>query len=645
MITSFRKFFQSRFGMAVFLGFLALVAFAFAGADLGGTALGGVSQGERVAAVADDTITSSELVGTTQSALRGVQQSNPTITMEQFLADGALDEVLSQMIDRYAIGAYSEQTGLRAGENLVNSEILQLDAFRGVSGEFDQQVFESRLAERRISEAILRRDLADGLLAQQLLLPASASTQMPQKAARLYASLFFERRSGRIALIPSAPFNNDEKPEAAAVEAYYTQNRTDYINPERRTLRFAIFNADNLTVDVTPSDEEVAARYERDKDQYAAREARDVTLFTVPTQEGAEALVEQIRAGKPLEAAAREAGFNTTTAADRDQEQLTTTTSFATAQAVFAAKQGEVIDPAQGTLGWYIARVDKITNTPQKPLSVVRDTIAQTLEQEKRTAALGDLSARIEEQVDLGTSLTEIADAFDLTLQESPPLLADGRVFGNAGSQANQALRPILDTAFALDESQPQLDILVPGSQFLVYDVTSIVESAAPPLAEIRERVENDLKLSQASDQALAAANRIMEKARADISLAQALTQEEIDLPPSDTVTLARAELEQLRARGNVPPALALLFSMSEGTIKRLEAPGNQGWILIALDEITPGEVPEDSPVIAQSQQQLSASLRAEYSEQMISAMRDEVGVETNADALESVRKQLLGES
>ncbi|MEL6238363.1 MAG: peptidylprolyl isomerase, partial [Pseudomonadota bacterium] len=215
----------------------------------------------------------------------------------------------------------------------------------------------------------------------------------------------------------------------------------------------------------------------------------------------------------------------------------------------------------------------------------------------------------------------------------------------NVGSQANQALRPILDTAFALDESQPQLDILVPGSQFLVYDVTSIVVSTAPPLAEIRERVENDLKLLQASDQALAAANRIMEKARADISLAQALTQEEIDLPPSDTVTLARAELEQLRARGNVPPALALLFSMSEGTIKRLEAPGNQGWILIALDEITPGEVPEDSPVIAQSQQQLSASLRAEYSEQMISAMRDEVGVETNADALESVRKQLLGES
>ncbi|MEM9310859.1 MAG: SurA N-terminal domain-containing protein [Pseudomonadota bacterium] len=645
MITSFRKFFQSKFGMAVFLGFLAVVAFAFAGAEISGTSIGGVSPGERVAAVGQDTITTGELTGTTQTALRGIQRGNPTVTMPVFLAEGGLDEVLSQMIDRFAIGAYAEQTGLRAGENLVNSEILQLPAFRGVSGEFDQSVFERRLAEQRISEAVLRRDLADGLLAQQLLLPAGASAQMPQKAARLYASLFFEQRSGRIALIPSALYASDEALEDAAVEAYYSQNRTDYINPERRTLRFAVFNADNLTANITPSEDEIAARYERDKLQYAARESRDVTLFTVPTQEGATALVEQIRAGKSLEIAAREAGFNTTQVTDRDQEQFASATSYATAQAVFAASNGDIIEPAQGTLGWYIARVDAITDTPESALADVRETIAQALTEEKRAAALGDLSAEIEKQVDLGTSLTEIADTFDLTLQESPPLLTDGRVFGDPLAPANPALRPILDTAFGLDESQPQLDTLVPGSQFLVYDVTDIVESAAPPLADIRERVEGDLRLAQASERAKEAADRVMEKTGGDTTLAEALGQEDADLPRADTVSLARAEIEQLRARGNVPPALVLLFSMSEGAVKRLEAPGNQGWILVALDEIVAGEVPEGSPIIAQSQQQLAESLSAEYTEQFVKAMREDVGVETNETALESVRKRLLGET
>jgi len=645
MITSIRKFFQSKFGMPVFIGFLIIVGLAFAGADITGNTFGGITQGERVALVGDDAVTSGELAQTAQSALRGVRRENPTLTMPAFIAEGGLDEVLSQLIDRYAIGEYAESIGLRAGDNLVNSEILQIGAFNGVSGEFDQQVFQAALADQRITEATLRRDLSDGLLAQQLLLPALASAQVPEKAARQYAALFLERRSGRIALVPSALFTTDEPPEQSALEAYYTANREDYIEPERRTLRFAVFNVDNLKADVTPSAEEIAARYEESKDQYAARESRDVTSFTVPTLEGANALIEQIRGGKSIEAAARDAGFNTTNAVDRDREQLSASVSFAAAEAVFAAEEGDIAGPAQSTLGFVIARVDKVTNTAERPLSAVSDEIGVALTQEKRAAALGEFSARIEAEVDQGTSLTEIADAFELTLDESPPLLADGRVFGVPNAQPNPALGPILDTAFGLDESQPQLDVLVPGSQFMVYDVTQIVESAPPPLATIREQVVQDLALSKASTVAKETAERILGKARGEVSLADALGQEEEDLPPVDTVNLARQELQQLRSRGPVPPALALMFSMAQGTVKLLEAPRNQGWILVSLDDITVDEMEENSPIVAGVRGQLAQSLSGEYSDQLTQAMRNEVGVETNDSALEELRVQLIGGS
>ncbi|MDJ0977785.1 MAG: SurA N-terminal domain-containing protein [Erythrobacter sp.] len=643
MITSFRKFFQSKIGMAFFLGFLALVALAFAGADITGNTFGGLARGERVALVGDDAVTNAELVETAQSTLRSVRRENPTLTMPTFIAEGGLDEVLSQMIDRLAIAAFAEDAGLRAGENLVNSEILQIGAFRGVSGEFDQQVYQQALADQRISDATLRRDLSDGLLAQQMLLPAIVAPRMPDKVTRRYASLFLERRSGAIALIPSALYTTEDEPDAAALEAYYIANRTDYILPERRTLRFAVFNTDNLTDDVTPSEAEIAARYKENEDQYAAREARDVTSFTVPTEEGAKAIVEQIRAGKSLEAAARDAGFNTTQALDRDREQYASSVSFAAAQAVFAAGQGEVAEPAQSTLGYVIARVDKITNTPARSLDEVRDEITQALTQEKRAAALGDLSARIEAEVDQGTSLTEIADAFDLTLDESPPLLADGRVFGDPTTAPNPALRPILDTAFSLDESQPQLDVLVPGSQFLVYDVTSITESAAPPLAEIRDRIARDYGLAEASKIARQTAQRVVDRVRNDTSLTAALGEEDKPLPAPDDVTLGRPELQQLSARGPVPPALALMFSMAEGTTKLLEAPGNQGWIIVTLDEITSDDVEPGSPILAGLSQEFVQTLSAEYSDQLSKAMRESVGVETNESALEEVRAQLAG--
>lgn len=643
MITAFRKFFQSKIGMAVFLGFLALVALAFAGADITGNTFGGITQGERVALVGDDAVTSTELAETAQSALRGVRRENPTLTMPQFVADGGLDEVLSQLIDRYAVGAFAEQMGLRAGENLVNSEILKIGAFRGVSGEFDPQVYRAALAEQRITDATLRRDLADGLLAQQLLLPALSAPQMPEKAARQYATLFLERRSGRIALIPSTMFVSEDEPNQNAIKDYYAENRATYIEPERRTLRYAIFNAENLDADVTPTSDEIAARYEQDKEQYAARESRDVTSFTVPTEEGAKALIAQIRAGKSIDAAAREAGFNTTKVVDRDREQFANSASFAAAQAVFEADEGAIAGPAQSTLGFVIARIDKVTNTPARTLDDVSDEIAAVLTQEKRVAALGEFSARIEAEVDQGTSLTEIAESFDLTLDETPPLLADGRVFGDPATQPNAALRPILDTAFGLDESQPQLDVLVPGSQFLVYDVMEIAESAPPPLAEIRDRVARDLALSQASKVARQTAKRVLEKARGNGDLAAALSEEEKTLPAPDPVSLARRELQQLRSQGSVPPALALMFSMAKGTVKLLEAPGNQGWILVSLEDIASDELDDGNPLIEGLRGQLVETLGAEYTEQLTKAMRAEVGVETNESALDDLRKQLVG--
>ncbi|MGB3471991.1 MAG: SurA N-terminal domain-containing protein [Erythrobacter sp.] len=629
--------------MAVFITFLAVVALAFAATDITGSTFGGISGGDRVAVVGDDEITTSELTSTAQSAIAQVRRENPTVTMPDFIADGGLDEVLQQLIDRYAIGAYAELAGLRAGDNLINSEILQIPAFRGVSGEFDQQAYQSALAQQRITDAILRRDLADGLLAQQMILPALAAPQMPGKAARQYASLLLERRNGRIALVPSALFVSEKTPSPAAVQAYYTENRSDYIEPERRTLRYAVISADNLNTSLEPTDAEIAARYKANAAQYAASETRDVTSFFVPTEEGAKAIVQQIRGGKSLEAAARDAGFNTTSVEGRDQEQYASGTSFAVAQAVFAANQGAIATPARSTLGWYIARVDKITKIPARSLADARSETAEQITNEKRGAALADLSSRIEEQVDVGTSLTEIAADFDLTLENTPPLLADGRVFGSEQAQPNPALRPVLDTAFALDESQPQLDELVPGSQFLVYDVVEIVESAAPPLAEIKEEVSRDLARANAAKEAKKAAQRILKKARGGMSLADAIAAETVAIPAPDAVSLERRELLQAQPGQNVPPALVLLFSMAKGTVKLLEAPANQGWILVDLEEIDSQILEEGNPLLAQARQQLAPALSNEYSAQLTKAMREQVGVETNESAIEAVRAQLAG--
>src|SRR5690606_14573011 len=221
--------------------------------------------------------------------------------------------------------------------------------------------------------------------------------------------------------------------------------------------------------------------------------------------------------------------------------------------------------------------------------------------------------------------------------ETTAPVTADGRVYESADS-APAILATALSTAFAMDEEQPQLAEIVPGETFLVFDVAQITESAAAPLAEIRDRVIADWKKSQGAVAAKAAADRVMARIREGQTLAAALAAEDAAIPAPDQINMGRQQLAQI---GQVPPVLALLFSMAENTTKRLEAPSDNGWFVVRLDEIEPGNIEGDDQIVLATQRELSQLAGDEYIQQFVTAIQDEVGIERNETAVEAVRRQL----
>lgn len=642
MISFFRRFFESKIGLPIVLAFLGLMALAFAASDITGSTFGGVANTDRMAVVGDATIPISDLSVAANTALDQVRDRNPTITMPEFVTEGGLDEVIRQLIDRYAVGQYGSRYGLRAGENLVNSEILQIPVFQGLTGGFDEQAYLAALRQRGLTDTTFRRDLSDGLIDAQLLRPAIAAPQLPEKVARQYASLVLEKRKGEIALIPSAAFAPAADPTEAQLTAWYKDNRTQFIRPERRTLRFAVFGEDTLKVDATPTAAEIAARFKRDAAKFAASERRAVTSFVVPTEDAAKALVARIRGGTSLEAAAREAGFTASTADLRDREAMSGATSFAFAQNAFKAAQGGIVDPAQGTLGWYVARVDRIERTPARTLEQATPEITAALTTEKRAAAIGDLTAEIEAEIDGGTALAEVAKAYGLAIETTPALLADGRAFGRPEVQIVPQLAAVLQTAFQMEESEPQL-AQVSARDFVVFEVARIEEASAPPLAQVRAGAIEGWKRSEGAKLAKAAANRIAAKVRAGTPLATAMAAENKPGFEREVIDLERRQLLASRA-GNVPPPLVLMFSMAKGTVKPLEGPRNLGWYVVSLEDISTLPLESEKELVTQTRQQLAQSLTEEYRAQVTAGMRKELGVTRNEAAISAVRKQLAGE-
>ena len=643
MITLFRKFFGSKLGVGITLAFLVLIAIAFASSDVANNAVfGGVSGGDRVAVVGDERIDAAELSMNATNALDQVRQTDPTMTMAAFVADGALDDVLDQVIRRTALAEFARRHGMRAGNRLVDSELLQIPAFRGPDGEFDQDAFRVAIGQRGLTEAAVREDLAMGLLARQLITPIAFSPVMPESFGKRYATLLRERRQGSIALLPSAAFAPQREPTEAQLQAFYRANGSRFVRPERRVIRYARFGEEALGTLRAPTEAEIAARFKRDAAQYAAVERRTFTQLVVPTQDAARAIVAEVAGGQSLDAAARAKGLATTTVGPVTQAELSTAASAAVAQSAFAARDGTVAAPARGGLGWYVLRVENVERQAARTLAQVRGEIAAALAEEQRRAALADLTARIEEEFDEGRSLSEVARELKVEIASTRPATADGRIYGAADETVPPIVGRVLQPAFEMEEAEPQLAELVAGETFVIFDVTDITPSATAPLAQIRPQVVALWRRDEGAKAARAAADRIIQRLGRGTAMAAAVAAENKAVPTPQSVDLNR---EELGRTGQVPPGLALFFSMAQGTVKKLEAPDDGGWYVIQLDDVEAGTVADNDPIILATLRQLGQVTGDEYLEQFVNAAQREVGVERNETAIKAVAAQLTGQN
>ncbi len=643
MLEFFRRFAKSRFGLGITIGFLALLMFAFAGGDIAGYgSFGSGVSGDNVAEVGGTEITQQSLQAAATNAVDRVREDDPRVTMRALIARGGLTDLLDSLIDRAAMVEFGADHGIVASERLLGRELAKIPAFRGLDGQFSEEAYRAVLGQRGMTDAQVREDFTANLVARQLLVPAAFGAGFPEAMVLQHAQLHRARRVGGIALIPSAAFTAAIRPTDQQLQAYYAKNANTYLRPERRVIRYATFTDAALKNVAPPSEAEIAARYKADAAKYQASESRTITQLILPTEAAARAVLAEVRAGKSLEAAAAAKGLGAAAIGSLTKDKLAGQSSAAVADATFGAARGNIAGPARSGLGWHLMRVDTVTGTAARTLDQARGEIAAALGVDKRRKALSDFTAEIEDEFDNGGSLTDVTKELGLTLAQTSPVTADGAVYGQPGERVGPELLKVIGTAFAMEgEQQPQIAELVPGKIFLIYDVSAIAASAPAPLGEIRERVAADFALEQGAKSAKAAADRVAAALKRGQSLDTALGAVGVAIPPIDRVDMSRAELGARQQQ--VPAPVRLLFEMAAGTTKVLPAPRNRGFYVVQLASITPDTVAAGDPLLADAARQLSQDSGREFAEQLRGAIRKDVGVSRNDNAVKALTATLIG--
>lgn len=640
---TFRRLSKSKVGTGILVLFLLLILASFAISDISNLRQGGSLPQNTLARVGDVELTASDLDTAMQRRLAQVRQQNPQATYADLAPE--YDAIVNALIQERTLWAYARKHGFTVSKKLVDAEIVKIPGTRGLDGKFSEQAYRAFLAQERLTDAQVRREIETAILQRLVITPVAASVRIAPGIARPYADSLLEQRSGSLALLPFAAFTGGTPPTAAELQTFYRQNVARYTVPERRTFRIARITNEQLGP-IAATDKEIADYYNANQATYGGVEKRVVSRATLPDQAAVAAIAQRAKAGGTFAAAAAPAGFS-----DADvsvgpvtRAELASRAGEAVAAQVFSAPAGSVIGPVKSSTGFDVVKVESIQAASGRGLADVRTEIADKLTADKRKNALADLVGRIEDALADGRTFEEVATANKLPVLATPALTRAGAAFDQPAFKLPPEYAAVPGASFDIGaDDEPVVEPLPNEAGYALVDVAEVVPAAPAPLARIQDQVRTDFITKRAQDRANAAATTVLQQVGAGKPLAEAIGALGLSgVRPPEAVELRRGALGQFAQQGQeVPPPLRILFTLAPGKAQR--AAGPSGIYLVKLDRVVPGSAASNPQLVAGQVTQLQRSAGEELALQWLAAAQRELKVTRNDEAIRAARSRIIG--
>jgi peptidyl-prolyl cis-trans isomerase D len=641
MLSSFRNLSKSLVGKTIAIIILVLIAASFMLGDIQNVLSGGSFTGssDTLVEVGSEEVSDRDVTRAMDRRLSQVRQENPEATYATIAGD--FDELLAALVDAATMEAFANKFDFNLSKRLVDGQIANIPAAKGLNGQFTEQSYQAFLNQQRITDEEVRWIIRNGLYQQLMIAPAVVNARAPIGMARPYASILLEAREGQVAFVPTAAFRSGLKATPADIQRFYAANQQRYLVPEQRVIRMAKVGPEQVA-NVQPTDKEIADFYNANRENYAPKETRVITQAVLPDQAAANALLQRIRAGQTFAAAAAPAGFSASdiSLGPQSREQFTSVTNAQVAAAAWNAASGALVGPVQSENGWHVIKIESIERTGGRPLAAVRGEISESLAGEKRKQAIEAIVDTLQNSIDDGASFQEAAAAAKLNVIETPPITGAGTSQADPAYRFPADLAPALKTGFDLGENEPPLVESLPNDAgYVMVAPTRVIAAAPAPLATIRERVEQDWLADQATQRARQLAQTIATKAQtASVADAAKGTPVPVQVGP---VGARRIQLSQFQ--GEVPPPVAMLFSLGQGKARMVAGSKGEGFYVVKVNRIIPGNAVNQPQLISRTQQEMQQSLSQEYGAQFANAMRQVVGVKRNEKTIAATKSRIIG--
>lgn len=583
-------------------------------------------------------------VGDQEVTVAEVQQTARNIGKQQFprgfpaaFLPFLMQRAADQLIVQKAMVAEAHRMGFNVGDAELRDELqhgqLGMTLFPG--GNFVGQEQYENFVQQSFNmgvqqfEQLLKTDLLIRKLRAAVEGPVTVSDQDIQRE--------YQRENTKVkfeyAVLSMDDLMKQVQPTEAELKAAFEKNKQAYANaiPEKRQVRYILIDSAKVRQQVQVTPQELQQYYQSHREQYRVPEQVQVRHILIKTPApGPDGKVDE----KALQAAKQkaedvlkqaQAGANFADLAKKYSEDPgskdnggslgwiqrgQTVPEFE--QAAFSLSKGQTSGLVRSTFGFHIIHVDDKQQAHVKSLEEVKAQIEPSIAAEKAASRVEALASKVANDA-RNNGLDKAAQANGLEVISSG-LFARGEPLPGIGNAPEFA-----SSVFGAKEKSAPESVHLPQG-YAIYQVTKMEPARSPSFEEIKGRVEQEYKADAASRMLALKTQQLLEKARSEHDLKKAAKEFGATLKTSDLV----GPESQVPDLGSLSGPAGMVFDMKKGDISGPISTGRSGVVVSLLEKQEPP--PEQ---MAASRDRIRETLlqrkRAEFVEIFASNLRQQM--------------------
>lgn len=457
-----------------------------------------------VAKVNGTEITQGQLQVAYEQAKRArMLRSGPDYSFDQKAQNQLKKDVLQQLIKQQVIFQAQNKMGLGIGKKQLWEAVYHMPIFQ-VDGSFSAARFRQLVRSLYYSEHVFFEEMENSFLQMQLERGVVASAFVLPHEADLIKKIFKQQRDFGYFVVAAEYFARKANITESAIKKYYDENQSEFLLPEKVSIKYIELSSDSLRSTVKVSAEQLKQFYQNHIASFSTPKKWRVMKILLPLPVTADnKILEKDRKKIENIATAIKDGGNVSKLDSRAQVTTIWMAHGDVSPDYLAHLEklnvGQVSLPFRTKDGYTLLKVQAVQPEKIMPYASVVAKVKKAYEQQQLTQAFSDAVNRLSDLVYTNPDLLEpAAKEFNLKIQETDLFVNDSSN-GHGAHSKNGILanNKIIKTAFSeavLKQHYNSNPIEIGSGKVVVLRIKDHIPEKVQPLDEVRAIIAEKLR-------------------------------------------------------------------------------------------------------------------------------------------------------